>query len=52
MNFWIVWLNNFHGVDEFNGAFSSFEKAQEYVQRFSEIDQSGFRIEESTLDDY
>lgn len=52
MNFWIVWYNNFDGVDEFNGAFSSFEKAVEYVQRFSKFDRSSFRIEESTLDDY
>lgn len=50
MVIWIVWNNNFHGVDEFCGVFSTEEKAQEYIWRYSEFDQQSFRIEMSQLD--
>jgi hypothetical protein len=52
MKIWIVWYNNFDGVDDFNGAFSTEEKAQEYIHRFSKLYQTSFRVEESALDDY
>lgn len=52
MKIWIVWYNNFHGVDEFYGAFSTEGKAKECVHRFSKFDQTSFRVEESALDDY
>lgn len=52
MEVWIVWYNNFHAVEEFQGVFSSEAKAQEYIERFMKFDQSSFRIELSQLDAY
>lgn len=52
MKVYIVWYNNFDSEDEFVGVFSSEEKAQERIERFSKSDQSQFRIEPTELDDY
>ena len=52
MKVYIVWYNNFDSDDEFVGVFSSEEKAQERIERFSKSDQGEFRVEPTELDDY
>lgn len=52
MTVWIVWYNNFYGVDEFKGVFSSEVNAQAYIDCFTKVAKSSFRIEMSQLDDY
>lgn len=49
---YIVWFNNFHGSDEFQGVFSTTENAQAYIDRFSVYDGQSMRIEETSLDSY
>lgn len=51
MTVWIVFYNNFYGVDEFKGVFSSEVNAQAYINRFTKDAKSSFRIEMSQLDD-
>lgn len=52
MTVYIVWYKNFNSEDEFISVFSSEEKAQERIERFSKSDQNEFRIEPTELDDY
>ena len=49
MTVYIVWHKNFNYEDEFIGVFSSEEKAQERIERFSKSD---LHIETAELDDY
>lgn len=49
---YIVWFNNFQSEDEFQGVFSSTEKAQAYIDRYSRYDADSMRIEETSLDSY
>jgi hypothetical protein len=52
MTVYIVWHKNFNYEDEFIGVFSSEEKAQERIERFSKSDRCDFHIETEELDDY
>lgn len=52
MTVYIVWFNNFHSVDEFNGVFSSEGTAQAYIDKVCKSEHSQFRIEATQLDDY
>ena len=48
---YVVLNNNFNGDDEFMGVYSSREKAQKKIAKFSKVDQITMRIEEEYLDD-
>lgn len=52
MDVYIVWYTNFDSENEFVGVFSSEEKAQDYIERYSKRDQLDFHIEVTELDDY
>ena len=50
MTIYIVWFNNFQGERDWCGAFSSEEKANEYISRFRGQEQQLFQIDEYSLD--
>lgn len=52
MKVYVLFYNNFHGEDEFNGVFSSEEKAMERIEMFDGHSRRNFRIEEHEVDSY
>lgn len=48
---YIVWFINFHGGEDFSGAFSTQDKAQAYIDRFGPGERGSMRVEAYPLDD-
>lgn len=47
----LLWFNNFHGDQQFNGVFSSRELAEERISEFCAYDRQSFEIEECKVDE-
>ena len=50
MTVYILWFNNFHGGQDFNGVFSSRETAEQRAADFGTADRAQFEIEEWEVD--
>lgn len=50
MTVFILWFNNFHGGQDFNGVFSSRERAEQRISEFGAGDRPQFEIEEWEVD--
>lgn len=46
----VLWFNNFHGGQDFNGVFSSRALAEQRLSDFSADDRQQFEIEEWEVD--